>query len=309
MRMLLPLLLFLTACAHHPAAVVQTPSPVQSPKPKGWANQQEYDEASAAQKETDPTKRLALLETWTKDFPTTDYLDERRDRYLRTYLELKMPRETFDTALEILKTRPANLVAAADVLQAVMQLQPAPSPADWDAAAKVAERMVFDTDEFLSFANQPANVTNEAWRSTKKQLPLYAETVLVAIYNARDDPKSKVDDLTKLIQHDPMLPAASYQLGAALLKVIAATNQPERQPLAFWQFARAASYDGPNALPADQRQIPLNYLNKAYPLFHGSTDGLDDLLKLAKYSPFPPANFQIDPAVEPRVEPASFSNK
>jgi len=305
--MLLPLLFLLTACAHRPAAVVQTPSPVQPPKPKAWANQQEYNEGNAAQRETDPAKRLALLETWMKDFPTTDYLDERRDLYLRTYLELKMPRETFDTALEILRTRPANLVAAADVLQAVMQLQPAPSPADLDAAAKVAERIVFDTDEFFSFANKPANITTEAWRSAKRQVPPYAEAVLVAIYNARDDHKRKVDDLTKLIQHDPMLPAASYQLGAAMLRVFAEENQPERQQLAFWQFARAAVYDGPGALPADQRQIPLNYLNKAYPLFHGSTDGLDDLLKLAKYSPFPPASFHIEQTGEPRVEPASFS--
>ncbi len=305
MRTLLPLLLLLTACAHRPAQVVQTPSP----KPKGWASQQEYEEANAASKERDLTKRLALLDTWTKDFPTTDYVNTRRDLYLTTYQALKMPRETFDTAIEILKTRPDEIRAVGGVLQMVLQLKPAPSPADLDAAEKVADRVVFETDDFFSFANKPSNITTEDWRVTKKELPIYAETVLVTIYEARQDYKREVNDLTKLIQNDPMLPAASYQLGAAMLRVFAEENQAERQPLALWQFARAASYDGPSALTTDQKEVVLNYLNRAYGAYHGSTDGLDDLLRLAKYSPFPPANFHIDATGEPRVESASFTKQ
>jgi hypothetical protein len=130
------------------------------------------------------------------------------------------------------------------------------------------------------------------------QIKPFAEQVLLAIYTIRKDDKRAVGDLTKLIQRDPTLATASYQLGQSMLRVLQAERRPEGQPSALYQIARAATYDGPNAVPAAQRQPILDYLTRVYRNFHGSTDGLDQLLALAKSSPFPPANFTIQSIVD-----------
>ncbi len=73
-----------------------------------------------------------------------------------------------------------------------------------------------------------------------------------------------------------------------------AEKKPSDQPLALFHFARAAAYDGPGSLPAADRKQVLTYLkDKAYIPYHGSDQGLDDLLALAKANPFPPADFKI----------------
>ena len=267
-------------------------------QPQGFKTQKEYDEANAAAKEPDPAKRLPLIDTWKKDFPATEFLDARQDLYLQTYAALKDARHTFDEALEILKTRPNNLPAIGDVLQMVMGIKPAPTPADLDAAEKVANTQVFDTDTFYAASNKPKELMDADWQKAKQSIPPYAEQILIAIYGARNNPKRAVDDLTKLIKHDPTLAAASYQLGSNMLKVFAADNALDKQPLAFWQFARAASYDGPGALPAAQKKIPMDFLTGAYTKYHGSSDGLNDLLAKAKTSAFPPDNFHIDSIVD-----------
>ncbi len=51
-------------------------------------------------------------------------------------------------------------------------------------------------------------------------------------------------------------------------------TNPEKQPVALYYFARAASYEGPNSLPASDRKNLMTYLNTAYVKYHGSDEGL-----------------------------------
>ena len=62
---------------------------------------------------------------------------------------------------------------------------------------------------------------------------------------------------------------------------------------ALFEYARAATYDGPGALPAATRAQLLAYFNKVYAEFHGSADGSDKVLALAKTSALPPDGFDI----------------
>ncbi len=63
-----------------------------------------------------------------------------------------------------------------------------------------------------------------------------------------------------------------------ILAFAIANKKPDDQPMALYHFARAAAYDGPNSLPADNRKAVQTYLSKAYTTYHGSADGMDMLL-------------------------------
>lgn len=282
-----------------PAPAAPTGPSAQSPE--------EFADASAAQTEKDDTKRLALLDKWKKDFPTTPIVDARHGMYLTTYFNLKMFRQAFDEAQEILKDHPADNFSAtayADALQSLMQIKPAPSPADLDTGEKNS-LAVLDNAAIFAAGNKPAGMTDAQWAQTKGAVQNYAEKILMAIYAARKDDKREADDLTKLINRDPTLAAASYQLGQNMQRTIKASNKLEDQPLMFWQFARAIAVAGPNPLPPPTKTAATTYLGKAYAAYHGSADGLDDLMTQASKSPFPPAGWNIKSTVDIAKEQAA----
>jgi tetratricopeptide (TPR) repeat protein len=260
---------------------------------KNWKDNAEYELAKAALDEKDPAKKLADLDKWKAGYPATEYIDDRQNMYLVTYQALKDARHAFDVALDILKAHPNDYQALIATITNVTQIKPAPTPSDLDVAEKNASLFLDNPDSV-----KPAEVSDADWAKNKAQVKPYAENVLIAIYGLRKDDKRAVDDLTKLIRKDPNNAVAAYQLGQAMIRIIKAANKPEDQPPAFYQIARAISYDGPGALPANQKPAIQTYLTQAYTAFHGSAEGLPELLALAKTSPFPPANFHIDSTVD-----------
>ena len=70
---------------------------------------------------------------------------------------------------------------------------------------------------------------------------------------------------------------------------IATEKKVEKMPQALFFFARAATYDGKDALNPDGRKQVLAYVQKAYKTYHGSDEGFNDLLAAAKASPTCPA--------------------
>ena len=219
--------------------------------------------------------------------------------FLNTYQQLKDNRKAFDTAQEILKDRPNDFLALYATLQLGTAIKPAPTAADLDATERVANLMLDNPDKVFDPANKPPTMTDAQWKAAKEQqIKPYAEQVLMAVYALRKDDKRAVDDLRKLITRDPNLAVASYQLGKAMMDILAAQKKPEDQPPALYQIARAIAITGPGALPANQVAAIKDYLKKAYTAFHGSDAGLDDLLATAKATPFPPANFTIESSVQ-----------
>ena len=72
----------------------------------------------------------------------------------------------------------------------------------------------------------------------------------------------------------------------------------------MYQFARAAAYTGPGALPAAQQRQVLDYTTRTYTAYHGSTQGLPELLAMAKANPFPPDDFTIASTAQIAVQKA-----
>jgi hypothetical protein len=267
-----------------------------------WKDNNEFVEADAASKEADPAKRLALLDKWKKDYPATDpaILVVRQNMFLAAYVQTNLARQAFDEAVNILKDRPKDFSALQAVLQMATQIKPAPTSADLDTGERVANLFIDNPDSV-----KPAEATDAQWATTKAALKTYSEGRLMAIYVLRKDDKRSVDDLRKLIQRDPSLAAASYTLGRTMMTILQAEKKPENQPPAFYQIARSLVVEGPNALPAAQKPAIQTYLTNAYKNFHGSDSGLDQLLTMAKASPFPPEGFNIKSTVDIANEEAA----
>jgi hypothetical protein len=281
-----------------PGRAQDTKAPDKAPGPQ-FKDNAEYQLADGASKEADPAKRLGLLQQWKEKYPTTEYADARQDMFLVAYQQSNQARQAFDQALDILKTRPNHFRALLATVQLVGAIKPAPTPADLDTAEKNANVFLDNPDKVFDPANKPGDMTDAQWAQAKTAIKPIAENVLINIYyDLRKDDKRAVDDLTKLIKRDPTLAVASYRLGQTMMKILGAEKRPADQPPALYQIARAVAYDGPNALPANQKPAIQTFLSNAYKTFHGSTDGLSDLLATAKANPFPPANFDIESTVQ-----------
>jgi len=267
----------------------------QEPKADGskkeWQKgQEEYNLFQAYQK-ADPKGKIEALDKWKATFPASDFAEEREEQYLSVYQQLGMTRQAFDKAAEILKTRPNHFYSLSAIERLVYTLPPPPKPADLDTAERVSKYLLDYPDAVFAASNKPAEVKDADWTTYKPAMKNAAQATLAWVYVQRKDhPKAEVE-LTKYLQLDPTQASTSLRLGGELL----AQNQefPDKIPLGLYHFARAASYEGQNSLPAAPRQQALDYLTKTYTVYHGSKEGLDKLLALAKNNPFPPEGFSI----------------
>jgi len=273
--------------------------PKAEPK-KEWKGQEEYSLFQAFQK-ADPKGRIEALDKWKAAFPASDFAEEREEQYLFVYQQSNMNREAFDKAAEILKTRPNHFYSLSAVERLVYTLSP-PKPADLDTTERVSKYLLDNPDTVFAPSNKPTDVKDADWTTYKPAMKNAAQATLAWVYVQRKDhPKAEVE-LTKYLHLDPTQAPTSMTLGGELL----AQNQehPEKLPLGLYQFAHAASYDGPNALAAPARKQALEYLTKTYTTYHGSNEGLDKLLALAKNSPFPPDGFSIESARDIAIKQA-----
>jgi len=265
----------------------------KAPK-KAWkganGGQEEYGLAQAIDKATDAKGKIAALDKWTAAFPQSDFDDLRQDAYLGAYQAANMNRQAFDKALEILKTNPNHFFALRTIVSVVQALMP-PTPADLDNASRIAMYILDNADTAFAAANRPQTITEAQWPAVKPAMKAAAQNVYLYTVTARKDPTREETDLTAYLKKDPTQAAASYSLAGAIL----AQNQqhPEKQPLALYHFARAASYTGPGALPVAAQKQALDYITKTYVAYHGSNQGLQELLAMAKTNAFPPEGFTI----------------
>jgi len=273
----------------------------QEPK-KDWKSTEEYNLFQAYQK-ADPKGRIEALDKWKAAFPTSDFADEREEQYLIIYQQMNMNRQAFDKAVEILKTHPNHFYSLSAIERLVYTLPPPLAPADLDTAARVSKYLLDNLDAVFAPSNKPMDVKDTDWPTYKPAMKNAAQATLAWVYVQRKDHANAEIELTNYLHLDPTQASTSLSLGGELL----AQNQdhPEKLPLGLYHFAHAAMYDGQNSLPEAARKQALEYVTKTYARYHGSKDGLDQLLALAKSSPFPPDGFSIESAHDIAVKKAA----
>jgi len=279
------------AGAQQPAA--QQPAG-QAGQPKGpqWKDQAEYDMYSAVVKETDPKKKLALINAWKDKYPETEYKLARLQLYLNAYQQLNDFPNLLATLNEMLTMNPKDLTVMSPIMYYTMVSNDV-SPASLDNANKVANSALANLD------NKPASIKDDQWPQAKKQIESLGHKTLgwVAMQQKKGDVAQQ--EFVKSLEIDPNQGEVDYWLGNTLR----AEKTPEKISQALFYYARAATYDGPGSLTPQGRAQLDDYLRKAYNSYHGQDDaGLNELKTMAKSQPAPPANFKVKTANEIAIE-------
>jgi hypothetical protein len=297
-------------CACTAAAQVPAPSGQQSSDRQGqdkaapeikkeWKERAEYELYESVGKSGDPNQWLKTLDKWKEQYPQSDFADLRRQLYLASYRALQWPRTTFDAAGDVLRDNPDNLVALSAIVEHLYSVVPLGTAQltqqqsdDLETAEKAATLLRTNLDIVCLKENRPSDMTDDQVVKAKPALRILAQRAIGYIaLERRDYPKAQAE-LTRVLEMDSNQGQVSFWLGRAIL----AQNKtkPELQPIAIYDFARAAMYEGAAGLSTADRQTLAAYLKDVYVKYHGSTDGLDKLLALAKISTLPPAGFTIE---------------
>jgi len=249
---------------------------------KNWKDRDEYDLEQNAAKETDPNKKLDFLNTWKTKYPTSDFKELREQLFLATYVSLNKAQDAVNTAKDMLANDPKNFSALYYITLLVPRITPV-TPENLDSGQKAATGLLANLD------TKPATIPDAQWTNVRKDAEATGHTTLGWIAMQQKNNEVAESEFTKSLQVNPNASQVSYWLGTVIL----GEKNPEKQSAALYDFARAASYDGPGSLnPAGRAEIQ-TYLEKAYITYHGSKDGLDQLLAQAKTAALPAADFKV----------------
>ena len=275
-------------CGQSQQAQAQAGQPAQGQK--NWKDRAEYDLYNAIAKEQDPSKRVALLNSWKEKYPTSDYALQRQDIYCQTYAAMNQPAKVIEAGKEALQIDPKDLTVLFLMAQNVLGLTK-PTPEDLDAGEKAANGLLSNLDSFFDAGKKPPTTSDADWTKAKNQTETLAHTALGWIALQKKDNEAAEKEFIKSLQLTPNNAQVSYWLGTAIVQ----QKKPEKQPSALFHFARAASLDqAQGGFPAAARQQINTYFVNAFNRYHGQDPAeLQKLQELAKSNAFPPDGFTI----------------
>jgi len=253
-------------------------------------------------------KALADLDTWQQKLPDSDYKDERSALYVQTYAMSNQPAKALDAAGELLAkdlsaafTGPEGQAVILRLLYnsvwAIPQL-PRPTPSQLAAGAKAAHRL-------MDYAQPLPGVDASKWAEARKDMQSKATAALLyiailpgiqAMAKQPSDCALAESVYSKALTDYPEKSALSYELGRVLN--CEAKTVPEKQPLAIYEFLRAATIDPTLGDERNDKKKIHAFADNAYLKFHGSDEGLERLRQQVRQSPLPPEDFKIATAAD-----------
>jgi hypothetical protein len=262
---------------------------------KNYKDRAEYDLFAKVTQTQDPAARLQLLNQWQDKYPQTDYAQERLQYYVLTLsaLSAKDPSQRqllLQKAGDLLKLDPKNFQA----LYAITYFGPgaggqSPSPDVMSQVDTAAHGLVDAANDAFDPSKKPASVSDADFQKAKAQALGYAHNALAWEAIQKKDNATAESEYTASLQANPEQGSISAVLGKMLVT-------DKKTPEGLFEYARAAQYDGPGALPPATRQQLMEYFNKEYKAYHGSDEGKQQLLDQAKTSAVPPSGLQITSA-------------
>jgi hypothetical protein len=252
--------------AQDAAAPAAGAPPAAAPAGPKVKDQGEYDALTAASKETDPVKKLALLQAWQDKYPDSEFKGQRLLAFINTWSQIST------------KT-----------------MQTTPTPDSLSQGKAAAQSMLDNLDAAFSGDVKPPAVSDADWKAARGQVEQQAHMTLgwVAL-QSKDFPGAEAE-FKKYVGLNDQNGQIAYWLGTA----IASQHNIARTPEALFQFARAVSVSGPGALSADGKKTASDYLARAYAGYHGDdAKGLQDLKDAAAASAMPKPDFTIKSVVE-----------
>jgi tetratricopeptide (TPR) repeat protein len=137
----------------------------------------------------------------------------------------------------------------------------------------------------------PPGVAADQWAKLRPDIEQLSHVTLGFVAMQKKDWDGAEAELRKTLALNPNYSEVDYMLGFTLAS-------KKNNSAALFYYARAAAYDGPGSLGAPQRQGVQGEVQNMYKIYHGNTDGLNDLLASAKSAPNPPDGFHIKSKAE-----------
>ncbi len=220
---------------------------------KAFQDRAEYEIFEAIDKQTTPEKRLILLRQWVQQYPRSAFRQERFYRLITTQQALGQTREMLRTAEEMAIDDYKGL-GNYWITLLTTQLQDI-SPSALNRSEKAARAL-------LNYppGKKPEAVSQEAWTHERDRSRGLAHRTLGWIALNRKQWIKAEAELKQSLQQDPGDATASFWLGSSIL----GQKRREKEPLAFYCYARAVTITGPAALsPAAKSQVK-GFLEQAY---------------------------------------------
>jgi tetratricopeptide (TPR) repeat protein len=280
------------------AAILSTAAPqllmaqdqaAQAKQPQ-YKDQGEFTLYDSILKDTNPKTRLDKLQEWQTKYPATDFAPQRKQIFLATYVALNQPKEAVDAAKQVLADNPKDFTSLYYEMFFTRALAGNnPTPEILDQGEKATTALLANIDA------PPPNVTADQWKTARPPVETLGHTTLGWIDMQRKSWDAAEGEFQKSLALDPNNGEVDYFMGT----VIASEKKPEKMSAALFYFARAATYDGPTGglSPAGRQQVT-DYVKRAYKGYHGSDEGFDAVVALAKAQPAPPADYHIKSAKE-----------
>jgi hypothetical protein len=270
----------------------QAAQPAKPAEPQ-WKDRAEYDLVQEINKTTDPAKKLALLNSWKEKYPNTEFKIPRMQMYVIQYQQLGQGDNMIQAAKDLVAADPKNLLGLYWINVLTISLGKT-TPEALAEGEKAANSMLSNLNDMFAADKKPANVSEADWKKQRADSEALAHKTLGWVAMSRNNHELAETEFVKSLQLKPNDAQVSFWLGSSVL----AQKKPEKQAPALFHFARAVSVPGqpPDALPEADRKKIMAYLEKIYTTYHGSKDGLTDLLALAKTNALPPADLKIEDA-------------
>src|ERR1700730_14163870 len=268
------------AAAPQPQASQPQASPAPQAQKKEIKDPAEYNAYVGAVQQADVAAKISGLEAFLTQYPNSVMKEDALELLMGTYQQAANQAKVIDTANRLLAVNPDN--ARALVLLAYNER----AAQKWADAKQHAERGL----QALSKMAKPDGVSDADFAKQKTQLAGLLNSVAgFSALQLKDFPSAQ-KYLRGAVEGDPNNVENVYPLA---LSYLSAAPSDDVNGLFF--IPRAAN------LVADPKgkEAIVKFGRSKYVKYHGSDQGWDDLLALAKTTPLPPAGFAIKQYVPP----------
>ena len=244
----------------------------EAKKQKQVKDQAEYDLLQLVNNEKPSAKRIELIEQWEQKYPETEFKEERATVLCQTYQAMGNAPKMWDACKKLLAVNPKSAMALFFLMQLSTSLN---DPSKFDEGEGY-------TKQFLELIPSLPGTEKEK----KDQETIARKTLGNLAMLKKDYPKAEARH-TEFLKWNPNSGTVSYALANAMLK-----DKAKQMP-ALWHLARAANYTGDDALPEATRKQLQAFFDKTYLGYHGSKNGMPEVIEAALKDPFPPEGWKI----------------
>ncbi len=258
-----------------------------------WSGRDEYDAFQLMATEKDPAKRISLAEAFLQKWPNSFMKSTAYVAISQAYQQLRDAVKMYDAAGKGVEANPDNVDA---IYFASVALPYAFKATDPDATTKLS-RSESDARhglEVLQKLQKPASLTDEQFTRYVRGLRSTFNSTVGFVALQRKDYPAAASAFRAGAEDNPADFTTFYRLGLAYWY-----SSPPDYNHAVWYLARALSLARAAQDPFEAEVT--KDLNRLYLNYHGTADGLSDIITQSAASPDPPEAFKVTPMEKPKL--------